>query len=436
MGMKRILASIFFVLMLSAKVYAGDYYLVGVDAFKKGSYDKAASNLEHAIRISPKNVNARYYLAQVYLSQNRIPDAKNQYQRIMILAPASEAGILSQKGLYLITQAYVKSPVIGTNDLLAKYPDNYLQYVLNSDGSIMKWHAFPISVYIEPTQQKASALKAFIQWQTKSKNLVKFNLVPTKENAQISVDFKTKLEENSSGEGFIAGYSKPYAQNNKLTKSEIHILTVDPQTNKKLDDSFIYASTLHEIGHSLGFRGHSPNSNDIMSATASTPKTELTQRDINTLLVFYRIDKNTLMAKSKGQPDVRLQQALDYAKKSPEKSVSWGQLGDIYRNKKMYVEAVRNYKKAIAIEPKADFYNLLGSTYQEMGNKESAYVNLKQACDIEKSNTFYLYQFAQNCLISGHKPVGEAYVKAFIKANPQSVSDEKIQNVLKLYNLK
>lgn len=435
--MKRIFLSLLLLLLLSTEVFAGDYYFVGVDAFKKGVYDKAMANFEHAIRINPQNVNARYYLAQTYLMQNRISDAKEQYNRIIIIAPTSDAAILSQKGLYLIRQSElgttVAVAVVSNNNDFAKFQDNYLDYVLAS-GEIKKWASFPVTVYIEPKKQKSAAQKAFEQWQAKSNNLVSFKFVNFPANAQITVDFKDKLETSSADQSYIAGFSKPYGKGNNLTNSEIHILAIDPNTKQDLGDDFITFSTLHEIGHSLGFKGHSPNPNDIMAATSTTPKTDLTQRDLNTLNIFYKIDQKTLLARNKGQTDVQLQQALDYVKQMPDKAVGWTNLGDIYRSKKMYSDAIRNYQKAISIEPKkAETYNLLGATYSKMGDAKNAFVNLKKACDLEKSNSFYLYEFTKLCLQTGQKDIGKSYINAYLQADPQGTSDEKIQNILNLY---
>lgn len=422
-------------LLTSAKVFAADYYLVGIDAFKKGVYDKAESNLVHAVRINYKNVNARYYLAQTYLKQNRIFEAEEQYNRIMLLSPDSDAAMLSAKGLSLIRYSQNgKGNTVALSDNLAAYQDNYLDYVLPSNGKIMKWASFPLTVYIEPKSQKGAAQKAFEQWQAKTGNLVSFKFVNSPVKAQIVVDFKDKLENSTSDKSYIAGYSKPYYQGNNIIKSEIHILGNDPDTNQRLSDDSITFSTLHEIGHSLGFRGHSPDGNDIMSATSTQAKPALTQRDINTMAVFYKIDNKSLLARNKGATDVQLQQALDYVKKIPDKAVGWTNLGDIYRSKKMYSDAIKNYKKAISIEPdKAETYNLLGGTYSEFGDNQSAFTNLKKACDMDKSNTFYLYQFAQLCFNTGKKDTGKAYLNAFLKANPQEVTDEQIQNLQKLY---
>ncbi|MDD3436650.1 MAG: tetratricopeptide repeat protein [Candidatus Gastranaerophilales bacterium] len=414
----------------------GDYYATGVDCFKKGFYDKAEVSFKYAIKINPKNVNARYYLAQTYLMQKRITEAKDQYKRIILLAPQSDAAILSEKGLHLIRQSELGVTIASTtsyNNNLAIYIDNYLDYVMTGDGKILKWESFPITVYVESKKQKDASLKAFEQWQAKSKGLIGFKFVATP-NAQIEVRFKDKLETSTDNKNYIAGYSKPYYQGNKIVKSEIQILAVSQETGKDLDDNFITFATLHEIGHSLGFRGHSPDKNDIMAGTSAEPKTNLTQRDINTLNVFYKMDEKTLLARNKGQTDVQLQQAIDYVKQTPDKAVGWANLGDIYRGKKMYSDAVKNYKKAVSLEPeKAELYNLLGSAYLDMGDKQNGFVNLKKACDLDKSNTFYLIQFAKLCLSTGQKEVGKSYINKFLQANPQSQNDENIQKLLELY---
>lgn len=431
--MKKIFLSFIVIFVFATNVWAGDYYSVGVGCFKKGDYQNAQYNFECAVKISPKNVNARYYLAQVYLVQKKLPEATNQYNRIIILAPSSVAARLSQKGLSLIAQSYEansKGATISNN--LSAYSDNYLDYVFASDGALKKWSTFPVKVYIQPKKQSEDVKKAFNQWQEQTNNLVSFNFAKSIKGAQITVDFKDKLESTSTKESYIAGFSKPYYKGNSIVKSEIHILTIDPDTKKDIPDNDIYFSALHEIGHSLGFKGHSPDTNDVMAAQSTAAKLTLTKRDINTMNLLYISDQKTLSTRGKRQSDVKLQQALDYVKNTPNKSVGWANLGDIYRGKKMYSEAIINYKKAISIEPdKAELYNLIGTAYSESGDYKNAFENLKKACDKDKSNSFYLYQFGQICVKTGQKQIGKSYVDAFIKANPQEALDEKIQSLLK-----
>lgn len=368
-------------------------------------------------------------LILVLILSNLVCRAFAAQNSFVIIAPVDDSS-LSQEGFSLIN-----SSKKNTSDSLSKYKDNYLDYVLSSDGRVIKWATFPIKVYIEPTREKNIAQSAFLQWQKASGNLVSFVFVDSPQQAQITVDFMNNLETTSTQQAFISGYSKPYYANNCISKSEIHILAINPKTKTQMPDDFILFSTLHEIGHSLGFKGHSPDNEDIMAVQTKEIHTAITPRDINTLNMFYKIDAKTLSLSAQRAFNIKLAQAMDYVKAHPEKSTGWANLGDIYRDKKLYSEAIRNYNKAIFIEPdKAEYYNLAGSTYYNIGDGRNAFMDLKKACDYEPSNVFYLYQFALVCYRLGQGQTGKNYINEFLKQNPQSISDEKIQHLLRLYN--
>jgi len=432
-SMKKIFLGLVAIFTMSTAVWAGDYYAVGVDYFKKGDFNKAATNLEQSVRISPSNVNARYYLAQTYLTQKRVSDASDQYSRIILLAPSSDAARLSTKGLSLINQSFKENlnAKIASSDELSRYKDNYLEYVLNA-GKLSKWGAFPLRVYIEPTNEKNIALQALGEWQKRTNNLVSFVYQNSPNNAQITIDFNNKLETTSTKESYIAGHSKPFYKGGNIIKSEIEILTIDP-SGKKIPNESLLFTIIHELGHTLGLNGHSPKDTDVMFARANGVKT-LSQRDINTMNLLYKLDKKTFESREKPQTDVQLQQALDYAATTPDKSGGWAKLGDIYRDKKMYPDAIKNYQKAVSLEPdKADLHNLLGHTYSLAGDNQNAFASLKKACDLNKSNTLYLYEFVQICQKSNQNGVGKSYFDAYVQANPQSVFDENIVKINRLY---
>ena len=421
-------------LALSTPVWAGDYYTVGIDCFRKGLYDKASTSLEQAVRTSPNNVNARYYLSQSYLKQKRVFEAVNQYNRIIILAPSSDAAKLSQKGLSLVNESFNEDnsqKTIAFSEL-DKYKDNYIDYVTPS-GELTRWHSFPLKVYIQPGKQKSTALLALGEWQKKTNKLISFEYTNSPLDAKIIVDFTNKLEDTSTKEAYIAGYSKPYYQGENIIKSEIHILSVDPQTGQEMESAKLFHTIVHEVGHSLGLNGHSPKQNDVMYYSSSSTK-ELTQRDLNTINLLYKIDKKTLASRTKTRPDVELEQALDYVKAVPDKATGWSKLGDYYSGKKMYAEAIKNYKKAVSVEPNnAEANALLGVAYSDAKDSKNAYTSLKKACDIDKTNEVYLVKFCVVCANSNQIPTGQEYLDKFVKANPQSNASNNIKKLKQYY---
>lgn len=424
--MKKILCSLLILLSFGLKAEAKDYFAQGVTDYKAGKYSEAMQNFEFAVKLNPQNVNARYYLAQTYLLQKYTCDAQKQYNRIILLAPQSEAARLSQKGLSLIRQAELgNGEVVATS---SGYGDNYLPYVLK-DGKITKWEKFPISVYIEPKAAKNIAQKAFSKWQSATKGVVKFAF-STNPNSQIIVKFKDKLESKNDESSYVAGYSKPYYKNGFIAKSEITILTIDPTDKTPLPDDLILFSTLHEIGHSLGCNGHSNDEKDVMYESSTDPKLELTKRDINTMKLLYTLDERTLLDAIKGKTNVKEEQLIAYIKKFPNKAVGYGNLGDYYSGKGNYSKAIQNYQKAIAIEPASgEYYNLIGTTYGKMGENQKAYTNLKRACDLDKNNEFFIMQFAKYCTTPEQKSECNKYIKAFIKANPDKAQSLNLNNL-------
>jgi hypothetical protein len=66
-----------------------------------------------------------------------------------------------------------------------------------------------------------------------------------------------------------------------------------------LSDEYFKRLALHEIGHALGLV-HSPNAGDIMYASVASPVPcyALTNRDKNTLIALYSIDKSKVASTS------------------------------------------------------------------------------------------------------------------------------------------
>ena len=437
--MKKIVSTFLLMFFCAASTSAQDFFLSGVKYFKSGKYYAAIKDFKKVIKKDPLNVNARYYLSQIYLIQKRTSEAQQQYQKIIFIAPDSDAAKLSQYGLDLISQAKgsvgVSSSIqVPVGESLEAYSDNYLGYVIPDGDKVKRWANFPIKVYIESKKAKEVCKKAFLEWQKKTNNTVSFEFVPTSQDAQIIVNFNDKLESSSTKESYIAGLSRPYYQDGNIIRSEVKILTIDPTSKKPLADDFIYFTMLHEIGHSLGIKGHSPDEKDIMFARSEVPKLELTSRDINSVTLLYKADNETLAnIRDAGSSD-KLKQAIGYAKASPDKAFGWANLGDIYRGKKMYSKAIENYQKAVSIEPKnSEFYSLLANSYEQSGDLESAFLNYQKSCELNKSNVLVLYSFAKFCADNNKKQEALPYIQEFLKKNPKANSDKRIQALKEIY---
>ena len=79
-------------------VYA-DPYEVGLKLYSQGDYITASRYFLEAASQGSANPNAHYYLADSYLKLNRLAEAQAEYQKILAMAPNSQAARFSRIGL-------------------------------------------------------------------------------------------------------------------------------------------------------------------------------------------------------------------------------------------------------------------------------------------------------------------------------------------------
>jgi len=273
-----VLLALFFVPVF---VSAQDYYALGKTAYQKGDYALAAKYFKSELEKSPRNLNCKYYYAQALIGINDLQNAYVQYREIVELSPESRVGKLAKMGIGKLSQyANKQTEVIG---------DNYLQRV-SENGKFYRFKQMPVSVFIEPSVYKSSVEKAFKTWQEGVYNRVSFNFVNDEKTAQIRVYFRDVLNQTMQTleeAEFVTGYSKPYYRDGFIYKSDILLLEKNPLTGKILPKEEIYSTALHEIGHSIGLRGHSDKASDLMSSKRSKLR-GLSSRDKNTVLLLYR----------------------------------------------------------------------------------------------------------------------------------------------------
>lgn len=152
-----------------------------------------------------------------------------------------------------------------------------------------RWGYFPLNVYIEDHPKKAIVERAFKTWETRSDNLVTFEIKKAKLSSFLHVKFsesnpKVQKKDFANAVG-LASTQSPLGF---YAKAELTIFLKNPVNGKTLSDNELYEISLHEIGHALGL-GHSSNYQDIMYPTTHG-QTFLSDNDIATLRKIYLPD--------------------------------------------------------------------------------------------------------------------------------------------------
>lgn len=189
----------------------------------------------------------------------------------------------------------------------SKGKDDYFSEV-EAGGAICRWQPsdMPVPVYISSGEGVAGcdkryseALKrAFEDWANASQNLVSFAFVQDATKAKIKCgwtsDTRKLINAAEGGHTSYLGTNGGHMQSCEITL----LVCTDPP----ISDAELKNFALHEVGHALGFLGHSSQTSDVMyPAPART--NGLSDRDKKTLLALYtapeklfseqRIDRDT-----------------------------------------------------------------------------------------------------------------------------------------------
>jgi clan AA aspartic protease (TIGR02281 family) len=101
-----IFPAIILCLMCTQPTFA-DLYQDGISAYRNGNYKLAEYYFREAVKIFPDNINYRYYLAITLVQRGAIEEAEVHYQKVIDLAPESEAASKAKRGIMLIASAKV-----------------------------------------------------------------------------------------------------------------------------------------------------------------------------------------------------------------------------------------------------------------------------------------------------------------------------------------
>jgi tetratricopeptide (TPR) repeat protein len=418
-----------------------DAYEVGLKLYAKGDYAMASRYFLEAAGHSMDNPNAHYYLADSYLKMNRLAEAQAEYQKILAIAPDTQAARLSRLGLsrlqeYLNTsqsERWRKAGGSGSGDAPDKYmggPINGEDYLdeITEGGRFVRWSLskMPLKVYIESSPIGirnfqpgfvSQVRRALEVWAGVLNHQMSFTPVSSPEQADIRVTWTNTIDTRGhSGDGgtaYTAGLMIPHIRNDQIEYMDVKIATFDIKGNPQSSD-IIYAVAIHELGHSMGLLGHSDNPNDIMYAEnqhVTTPS----QRDLATIRRLYstNADINNLPPDSREKDPNRetelaakIDEAVSKMEAQAEKddmALSWLNLGVNYfqkgkqvakasteEAKPWYEKALTATNKAIQMEPKDPrAYHKRSLVYQELGDFRNALQDIQHSISLDRREAEY-----------------------------------------------
>jgi tetratricopeptide (TPR) repeat protein len=465
-------------LLASVPVHA-DAYQVGLNLYAQGNYAGAVRYFLESVAQNGMNANAHYYLADSYLKLNRLVEAQAEYQKILTLAPDSQAARLSRVGLSrlrLYTESSDSRQWRSSGRAGGSKADRYQgvipageDYLDNATegGKRVRWalSKLPLKVYIEESPLGirnfqpgfvAQVRRGLDVWCATLENQLSYRLVTTKEQADIRVSWVNSIDSQAYKEegrtAYTAGLMTPHYQGDRIDYMDVKIATFDilgkPQNSEQ-----IHAVAVHELGHSLGLMGHSDQPGDIMySENRSVIKPSL--RDVVTIRRLYSLaaDIDNLSPEQREVNAERAQELASAEEKALEKlerevkqsgtPLNYMNLGVGYyqkalqgiqrgENAKPWLEkAMAAIDKTIEMQPKDPrAYHRRSLVHQELGDFDSALSDIQKSIAYDRSEPEYMMLKAWYLSQLNRKGEARGALDAYLLAKPSAAGSSEVQRI-------
>jgi len=324
-------------------------YNTGRNAYQNRQYSAALAQFKAVPANDPQHSLAQFYLGLIYAKQDQYQPAVNAFQRVIELEQTHklqsngahyDADLLqkAEKNLAVVTKAQIEArgDTVKAKSLAQSYgatTGNYLAHAMSQGGKVIRWDLakMPLRVFIASganvrgwTVDKNQAVyNAMAGWKAASGNQLRFQMVQNISDANIVVRWQERFSHDN------IGVSPLQMVGNTILQSDVHLATSQPNGSGLLSMSELNWTALHEFGHALGIRGHSPQPDDVMFfAVNPSQQTGLTARDRNTIKLLYRqeadVTNNTQVSTLKTKQVYELlQKAHPYIEKQPDMALKY-----------------------------------------------------------------------------------------------------------------
>ena len=267
---------------------------LGLVQKKLGNLERAVTEYYTALNFEPHMQEAILGIASTYQVMGKLPESVAWYQKYLNVYPfAPDANDVRSMIAALKRTAM---------DKVADDPKglDYFDTVISKGEFRWAIEKLPIKVFISSgsgvsnfhKQFRRMLIAAFDAWMQATENKLSWIEVNNPLQADIICNWASStegLEEATGAEGGQTGIdARVYADGTRtIEHCTITVLTLDLE-GKPVTDDLVRMTSLHEVGHALGLRGHSSNNHDIMFFSESpTTSPKLTERDINTIARLY-----------------------------------------------------------------------------------------------------------------------------------------------------
>ena len=421
------------------QVYAniGNYF------YQRNNIPKAQKYYEKSFDLGYKDADTRENYVNSIINSPLTVEVQEKLVKIAEDTTTDSASVKAKYFLYDLRR-----------EVHRKYPLNYIRQA-PFNQKIVHWNNLPITYCfinskLAPAEYVAEIKNAFNQWE-KVSPIMFSETTSTKANIIIEFTNQNKTESVEYGQKYVVAYTTPDINLDKLEDMHIKFLTHTPD-GEKFTPNQIYNTALHEIFHALGFMGHSYDSGNIMylskknDTLVKDEKLELTEADINTLKLLYKIKPDIT---NKGNlsyeyvpylilgdnEDISLsktKEAKHYIYQAPTLPGGYIDLAESLVAQKKYPEAIKALEKALSLADTEDVkyitYYDLAVAYYYINNLEMTLDYLNYAKAIKDSEDLHFLRAEVYAKTDFKKAIAE--YNYLIHQNPNN-SDY----VIKLANL-